>query len=184
MGKSSFTKSIITPAYMTTKKAQKISLRKPWNRSDLPVWSLSTIGPDHRHNMNICTYVSGVSMKPKRFMVAVYDDTQTLLNLQSGSAAVLQLLARDQYGLVRYLGQRTGKEVDKLSKLPAKYPVVLWKGNSVLADAAAWLQLKEHSRTPAGDHTIFIFDIICGRNQSAQEPLMLNMLRKKGLVRG
>ncbi len=52
-------------------------MKKPWNRVDLPVYSVSS-----RHgveeNMHICTYVSAVSMDPKRFMVALYKGTKTI----------------------------------------------------------------------------------------------------------
>ena len=43
-------------------------MRRPWNRVDLPVYSVSSRLND-QHNMHICTYVSAVSMEPKRYMV-------------------------------------------------------------------------------------------------------------------
>ncbi|HMP93048.1 MAG TPA: hypothetical protein PKD90_09280, partial [Phnomibacter sp.] len=57
-----------------------LTRKKPWNRPALPVYSVSSQGT--RPNMHICTYVSSVSMQPKRIMVALYKGTLTLTNAQ------------------------------------------------------------------------------------------------------
>ena len=48
-----------------------VAMTRPWNLLNLPVYSLATYQGE-KVNMNICTYVSAVSMKPKQYMVAVY----------------------------------------------------------------------------------------------------------------
>ena len=40
-------------------------MKRPWNIIDLPVYSLLSNDVNGNINMNICTYVSAVSMKPK-----------------------------------------------------------------------------------------------------------------------
>lgn len=52
--------------------------------------------------MHICTYVSAVSMQPKRIMVALYHGTQTLENVEITGEFVLQLLEEKQYNLVHF----------------------------------------------------------------------------------
>ena len=44
---------------------------KPWNRVDGPIYSLSTAAHG-KGNLNICSYVTPISMKPKRYIVGVY----------------------------------------------------------------------------------------------------------------
>ena len=40
-------------------------MKKPWNRINIPVYSVSSKYGE-KQNMHICTYVSAVSMQPKR----------------------------------------------------------------------------------------------------------------------
>jgi len=80
-------------------------MKRPWNRTNLPVYSVSS-GLGNDANMHICTYVSSVSMEPKRYMVAIYKNTKTLQNIESHGEFVLQLLASDQFNLVKLLGKQ------------------------------------------------------------------------------
>lgn len=90
--------------------------KKPWNRINLPVYSISCKAGE-LCNMNICTYVSAVSMQPKRMMVAVYNDTFTLELITKNPHFVLQLLSTDQYRLVDLLGKKSGHTIDKIKRL-------------------------------------------------------------------
>ena len=54
---------------------------KPWNRVDGPIYSLATTA-EGKGNLNICSYVTPIAMKPKRFIIGVYKDTKTLANLE------------------------------------------------------------------------------------------------------
>ncbi len=82
--------------------------KKPWNRVNLPVYSVSSKTADNS-NMHIITYASQVSMQPKRFICGIYRGTQTLLNIEPSGEFVLQLLADIQYRLVDLLGKKSGK---------------------------------------------------------------------------
>ena len=84
-----------------------MGVKRPWNIVDMPVYSLATYHKG-QVNMNICTYVSAVSMKPKLFMVAIDYNTQTYQNLQENDTAVLQILHEDQQQLVPMLGKKSG----------------------------------------------------------------------------
>ena len=81
-------------------------MQKPWNIPDLPVYSLATYA-DGMVNMNICTYVTKVSMSPGMYVIAVYEGTKTLENISTSDIAVLQLLHEEQHGLVRLLGKKS-----------------------------------------------------------------------------
>jgi len=60
-----------------------LSSRRPWNRVNLPVYSISSKG-ENNANMHIITYASQISMKPKRFICGIYDGTRTLENTTQG----------------------------------------------------------------------------------------------------
>ena len=80
-------------------------MKRPRNIIDAAVYSLATYHND-TVNMNICTYVTAISMQPKLYAIAVYNHTKTLDNLIQSSSAVLQLLHKDQYKLVKMLGKK------------------------------------------------------------------------------
>lgn len=91
-------------------------MKRPWNRINLPVYSVSSKN-NGVENMHICTYVSSVSMSPKRMMVALYHNTKTLDIVTQNPHFVLQLLSETQYNLIKLLGQTSGNTTDKISRL-------------------------------------------------------------------
>lgn len=156
-------------------------MKRPWNLPNIPVYSLATYD-GQKVNMNICTYVSGVSMKPKRYMVAVYHETLSLHNILHSQTAILQVLGKQHVSLVNVLGKKSGLRYDKESYLNKKKCLELWNDKKVLTDCAGLMELEKIWSKDAGDHTMFLFDV--KRFQTNHEDvLMLNDLREKGLVR-
>ena len=132
--------------------------------------------------MNICTYVSAVSMQPKRYMVAVYHETQSFHNIIHSQTAILQVLGKQHVSLVNVLGKKSGLRYDKESYLNKKKCLVMWNDKKVLTDCAGLMEIEKIWSKDAGDHTMFLFDV--KRFQTNHESvLMLDNLRKKGLVR-
>lgn len=156
-------------------------MKRPWNLANIPVYSLATYNGE-KVNMNICTYVSAVSMKPKRYMVAVYHETQSLHNILDSKTTILQLLGKQHVSLVNVLGKKSGLRYDKESYLNKKKCLDLWNDKKVLTDCAGLMEIEKIWSKDAGDHTIFLFDV--KRFQTNHEDiLMLDDLREKGLVR-
>lgn len=158
-------------------------MKRPWNRVDLPVYSISASYGDAA-NMHICTYVSGVSMEPKRMMVAIYKGTRTLELVKQNPVFVLQLLSKEQYGLVKLLGQTSGKKVDKIKTLRKKELLSEWKEFIVLKDALAYIKMKTKHTLDAGDHIIHVCDVVSFCNNLEGDVLTLDFLRNKALIRG
>lgn len=132
--------------------------------------------------MNICTYVSAVSMKPKRYMVAVYHRTKSLENISSSKTAVLQLLGEQHLSLVNTLGKKSGLNYHKENYLTKKKLITLWHNKKVLINCAGQMELKKLWANDTGDHTMFLFDV--KRFQSNHESVLtLDDLRAKGLIR-
>lgn len=157
-------------------------MRKPWNRVDLPVYSVSC-RDESRHNMHICTYVSAVSMHPKRYMVALYHGTLTLELVDRTGSFLLQLLASDQYNLVRLLGQQSGHDRDKIQALRKRDLIVPYKDQFYLKDALAILECQVLDTLEGGDHKIFLCGISAHRNLREGDPLTISILRNKGIIR-
>ena len=168
-------------------------MKKPWNLVNVPIYSVSSMNQGVV-NMNICTYVSAVSMKPKRYMVAVYHNTQTHLNISSKQTFVLQLLSEKQSGLVKNFGQKSGftfnkhqflerKNRLKVSDVENPYATFNWLEFTVLKNAVALLLLKPIQMIEAGDHDMFLCDVVSYKNLNELPILTLDILRDKKLVR-
>jgi flavin reductase (DIM6/NTAB) family NADH-FMN oxidoreductase RutF len=155
--------------------------KKPWNRPDQPIYSICSKGTKG-FNMNIVSYVTPVSMKPKRYLVAIYDGTQTLENVKQDPHFVLQLLADEQYALVRLLGKKSGKNADKIGMLQKKKLIQDWKGFPVLTDALAFVELKTIQVFSGGDHQCFLCDVISYKNQNDGKELGLHTLGKHKII--
>lgn len=156
-------------------------MKRPWHLANIPVYSLATYD-EQKVNMNICTYVSAVSMKPKRYMVAVYHQTKSFENILKSKTAVLQVLGKEHISLVNVLGKKSGLRYDKQTYLTKKKCLEIWNDKPVLADCSGLMELEKMWSKSAGDHTMFLFDV--KRFQTNHENvLMLDDLREKGLVR-
>ena len=131
-------------------------MRRPWNIIDTPVYSLATKA-NGQVNMNICTYVTAISMKPKMYAVALDPQTKTYENVCRGDRAVLQIMGQSQINLVNTLGRKSGLSLDKESYLERRNLLVNWKNTPVLREAAALISLEKLGSQPTGDHELFWF---------------------------
>lgn len=156
--------------------------KKPWNRVNLPVYSISSKCGEHS-NMHIITYVTAISMQPKRFICGIYHGTQTLLNVETSGEFVLQLLSATQYRLVDLLGKKSGKTIDKTSQLQRRNELTTWNGYYVLKNCLAVMQLKVITRFDGGDHKGFLCDLLAYKNLNEGETLTLDTLRKNKMIR-
>ena len=131
-------------------------MKRPWNIISPPVYSLVTYDDEGKVNMNICTYVSAVSMKPKIYSIAIDYTTKTYKNLEKSSKVVLQLLSANN----RKLGKISGKLFDKDRYLNSYNLLQPWKNHAVLKDTCALIELEKKSVVNNhGDHAIFFFDV-------------------------
>lgn len=159
-----------------------MGVKRPWNIVNMPVYSLATY-TDGQVNMNICTYVTAVSMKPKLFMVAVDYSTKTYENLENGCDCVLQILYKDHISLINLLGKKSGKQVNKLEKLNSKDLVTKWNEHEVLKGACGYLKLEMKGRKNIdGDHEIFWFEVTKSKTNSEDNILMFQDLIEAGII--
>lgn len=174
-------------------------MRRFWNLPAVPVYSLLTTDSNGGYNMNCCTYVTPVSMEPKQFLIAVYQGTKTLDNLQSNphQTVVLQLLAQDQGRLIQVLGRQSGYRTNKIQYLQKRGHLDEWRGFPVLKEAAAWAEMQslgplmvQHTLQPKatqapstlGDHQCWLFGLNSSRVRR-DDCLDNATLRRLGLIR-
>ena len=135
-------------------------MKRPWNIINLPIYSLVTYDEKDNLNMNICTYVSAVSLKPKLYSIAIDYTTKTYDNLKLNSFVVLQLLSKSHLKIIRKLGKTSGYLFNKEKYLRSKEMLEDWRRNIVLKDTCALIELKKINEINLeGDHAIFIFSV-------------------------
>lgn len=159
-------------------------MRKIWNRPNQTVWSLATVDEDGIGNMNICTYVTSVSMDPKLMMVAVYHGTKTHANIVATKRAVLQLLPETLAPVIRICGHKSGNKIDKIKRLQKRYAIAAVEGIPVFGDCAGYLELVvQQLLSVGGDHDLAICNVRSHKNTADVPLLTTAYLRAKGLLR-
>jgi flavin reductase (DIM6/NTAB) family NADH-FMN oxidoreductase RutF len=75
---------------------------------------MATLNEDGTTNFNILTYATPVSIRPARlYSLGLYKETLSYKNFCRDRKCVLQLLTADHIPLVRLLGGKSGRDVDK-----------------------------------------------------------------------
>ncbi len=135
-------------------------MKRPWNIISPPVYSLVTYDADGKLNMNVCTYVTSVSMKPKMYSIAIDYTSKTYKNLENSSKVALQLLSSNNIKVIRKLGKVSGRLLDKERYLRSYNLIDQWKDYSVLKGISAIIELEKKTVVKHhGDHAIFFFDV-------------------------
>ncbi len=173
-----------TPTSIRNKEGPvKISTKRPWNRINTPIYSISSTDGNGNANMHIIIYVTAISMQPKLFVCGVYLGTKTFDNITQYPHFVLQLLAEHRYPLVNLLGRQTGHAIDKIERLRKRNELIEWKGLLVLKNCLAAMEMQVLNSMEAGDHIILLCDVLAYKNINAGSALTLDTLRKHKLTR-
>jgi flavin reductase (DIM6/NTAB) family NADH-FMN oxidoreductase RutF len=164
--------------------------KKPWNRVNLPVYSISSKDLEGNANMHIITYAQAVSMQPKQFICAIYYGTKTLELIEKNPTFILQILGADQYRLVDLLGKKSGNTINKIERLQKRKLLIEWNGFSILKDALAVIEMKatplyfkEEIGVKQPDHKLFLCDVVAYKNLHDGTHLTTQILKEKKILR-
>ena len=108
-------------------------------------------------NALTCAWVTRVSMDPPLVAVAVGKTRYTHDFIKDGGAFAVSVLAEGQQEIGQFFGTVSGKDVDKFARYPHESKAT---GAPVLADCAAWVDCKLVHSYDAGDHTIFVGEVV------------------------
>ena len=136
----------------------KTKKRRPWNAVREQVYSIASVSSAGVHNMNIATYVTPVTMDPKRYCIAVYKNTQTHLNIfKTQQPFLLQALSLSQMPLVKTLGKKSGITLNKQQYLEKKnIPTHSYEQCLYLSESYFVLALMPESYIEVGDHDLVL----------------------------
>ena len=134
--------------------------------------------------MNICTYVTAISLEPKLMLIGVYKDTQTLENINVGKRVLLQLLTEELAPVVRVCGQQSGKKIDKIKRLSKRYDLTEKIGLFYFDKAAGYIELQVEQLTEtSGDHYLLVAKVLTSKNLNEVKILTTAYLRSEGYIR-
>ena len=163
----------------------------------MPVYALASTAKDNCPSMNIVTFTTPVSVKPRLFMVSLYHNTMTKDSFLHSKYGILQLLNKDQKYLVPILGKSSGYDTTDLGDdmLNPKEGKCQEKGYSwttestlfgqnlkddearnafrkikVLPQCSSYIGLKLMNTMDAGDHVMALCEVVAvGKWDNEQE---------------
>lgn len=146
------------------------------------VHSITAITVDGRRNANIATWVMQTSMGGTHLVVALYGPDLTIELVRESGILNVNLLATDQTGLIRKLGQQSGRNKDKFKNLPHALDD---RGCPYLTEAVGYAQCRVLSEINAGDHNLFVCEVLKQLVLNPDKLVMTNaFIKEKKLVRG
>ena len=123
-------------------------------------YGLYAVTAKHGADVSIMTanWLTQCSFEPPLLMLAAESDSHSRQVIESSSAFAINLYESGQRELAGSLGRTFGKH-------PAKINEATWKpgpltGSPLLDSALAWVECKIVSRMPAGDHMLFVAEVV------------------------
>ena len=112
-----------------------------------------------KKNGMTAAWVSQVSFKPPLLMVAIAPTRVTHALIKISGFFAINTLSEDQIELAKYFGTHSGKNVDKFANIAY---IEAGNGSPVLKEAMAYVECKLVNAFEAGDHTLFIGEVLEG----------------------
>ena len=113
-----------------------------------------------RINGMTASWVSQVSLSPLLLMVSIAPSRYSHDLIKESRVFAVNVLASDQVDLGKRFGFQSGRQVDKFAGL--EY-LTATTGSPVLPQACAFFDLKLVDTFPAGDHTLFVGNVVEGK---------------------
>lgn len=115
-------------------------------------------------------WVSQVSLKPLMVMVSIAPSRYSHDLIKKSGVFAINVLDRDQADLGKRFGFKSGRQVDKFAGLEWTAAAT---GAPILPQAYAYLDLRLRDTFPAGDHTLFVGEVVAAKVQHPQtQPLV------------
>ena len=103
------------------------------------------------------SWVSQVSLKPLLVMVSIAPPRYTHTLIKESGIFAINVLTSDQVDLAKRFGYKSGRKIDKFAGLDDPTAAT---GAPILPQAYAYLDLKLVHTFPAGDHTLFVGEVV------------------------
>jgi flavin reductase (DIM6/NTAB) family NADH-FMN oxidoreductase RutF len=105
-------------------------------------------------------WVSQVSLNPLLVMVSIAPARYSHDLIKESGVMAVNVLTSEQVELGKRFGYKSGRKVDKFAGLDW---ITAATGAPILPQAFAYLDLKLVSTFPAGDHTLFVGEVVAAK---------------------
>ncbi len=127
-------------------------------------WPVTLIGACHegKHNVMTASWVCQVSFRPLLVMLSIAPERYTYGLIEKSGEFVVSILTEDQAEVADFCGSRSGRNVDKISALGLKTRPGQAVKVPVLEDCLANIECRVVAAHPAGDHVLFVGEVVGG----------------------
>ena len=115
---------------------------------------------DEKVNGMTAAWVSQVSLKPLLVMVSVAPPRYSHTLIKESGVFAINVLTGEQVELAKRFGYKSGRQIDKFAGLNWITAVT---GAPILPQAYAYLDLKLVHSFVAGDHTLFVGEVVAAK---------------------
>ncbi|MDX1921291.1 MAG: flavin reductase [Candidatus Caenarcaniphilales bacterium] len=137
---------------------------------------------ENKFNANIITWMMQSAMQGKYLAVALFKVDYTLELVKQSGILNINFLAQDQANLINKLGRKSGRDTDKFKKLNYCLDE---RECPFLNEAIGFIKCEVYEFADSFDHEIVVCKVLGQKILNPdKEPLTINYLREKGLVRG
>ena len=118
-----------------------------------------TVRAKDKMNGMTAAWVSQVSFSPLLLMVSIAPPRYTHGLVEQAGYFAVNTLPEGREDLAKHFGFRSGRKVDKFERVPFSDGP---NGSPILDDAMAYAECRLTQSVTAGDHTLFIGEVIAG----------------------
>ena len=116
-------------------------------------------------------WMSQVAINPPLVMVAIGKGRYTYDMIQESKVFAVNILSSRQIELAKLFGLQSGRKLDKFSKVEYETKKT---GCPILKECVAYLDCRLYSTAEAGDHMLFIGEVVDAQVKSKEQPLIYN----------
>ena len=134
-------------------------------------YGLYAVGVHDGDQVNAFTanWIAQASFDPPMVMLAVESDGRSIDMMRAAGVFAVSVYERGQRELAGHFGRRSKTHPDKMAGIPWEPGVT---GAPLLTDALGHLECRIRGELPAGDHTVFIGEVIEACIRRKGEPLL------------
>jgi flavin reductase (DIM6/NTAB) family NADH-FMN oxidoreductase RutF len=132
------------------------------------VYVISTVH-DGRVNAMTAAWVARVSFSPPLLVVAVGHQRFTHDMIKGSGVFAVNVLGPDNIDIGKHFGLKTGKRTDKFEGVEYETKAT---GSPVLPGCVAWMDCRVYGAHEAGDHTLFVGEILDAGITRDVEPIV------------
>ena len=125
-------------------------------------------GEEHAMTAN---WLTQASFEPPMVVVAIENTSRTIGMIRDSHHFAINVFLKGQRDLAGKLGRSSEQTPQKLKGIKTKPAPV--SGAPVLVDCLGWVECRVVASVPAGDHTLFLGEVVAAGVEHEGEPLTL-----------